>query len=171
MTRSIFSLDALSVSFATTGGDVHALRGVSLQVAPGECLGVVGESGAGKSQAFLAALGLLAANGRRTGAARFGSVDLLRLPPSELDRIRGARIGMVFQDPMTSLTPHRRIGDQIAEPLVSHAICDRRTARVRAEEMLALLQTRLKHTPDLELGIAAAEQAKITHLRLEKLEA
>jgi len=129
---AVLSLEHLAVTF----GNVRAVRDLSLTVAAGECLGVVGESGAGKSQAFLAALGLLAANGRATGTARFGSVDLLALRQPELDEIRGARIGLVFQDPMTSLTPHMRIGDQIAEPIVRHTGASFADARTRA---LALL--------------------------------
>jgi oligopeptide/dipeptide ABC transporter ATP-binding protein len=107
-----------------------------LAIASGECLGIVGESGAGKSQALLAALGLLAANGRASGHARFGPVDLLSLRQTELDRIRGARIGMVFQDPMTSLTPHMRIGDQIAEPIVRHTGASSKEALSRALTLL-----------------------------------
>jgi peptide/nickel transport system ATP-binding protein len=116
----------------------------------------VGESGAGKSQAFLAAMGLLASNGRVSGRASFGAsgetsgaearsgagaqsgvVDLLALRGAELDRVRGARIGMVFQDPMTSLTPHLVVGDQVAEPIVRHLNVSWREARSRA---LGLLQ-------------------------------
>src|SRR5882757_2472930 len=130
------SLTDLNVTFASPDGDVRAVRDLSLTVAPGECLGVVGESGAGKSQAFLAALGLLAPNGRATGKAHFGSVDLLSLRQTELDRIRGARIGMVFQDPMTSLTPHLRIGDQIAEPIVRHTGASSKEALSRALTLL-----------------------------------
>ncbi len=130
------SLEHLNVTFASPDGDVRAVRDLSLAIAPGECLGVVGESGAGKSQAFLAALGLLAANGRASGRAHFGSDDLLSLRQTELDRIRGARIGMVFQDPMTSLTPHLRIGDQIAEPIVRHTGVSSKKALSRALTLL-----------------------------------
>jgi oligopeptide/dipeptide ABC transporter ATP-binding protein len=132
----VLSLTDLNVTFASPDGDVRAVRDLSLAVAPGECLGVVGESGAGKSQAFLAALGLLAPNGRATGKAHFGSVDLLSLRQIGLDRIRGARIGMVFQDPMTSLTPHLRIGDQIAEPIIHHMGVSSEDARSRALTLL-----------------------------------
>jgi oligopeptide transport system ATP-binding protein len=130
------SLENLTVTFESPEGDVLAVRDLSLTIASGECLGVVGESGAGKSQAFLAALGLLAANGRASGTARFGPVDLLSLRQTELDRIRGARIGMVFQDPMTSLTPHIRIGDQIAEPIVRHSGVSSKEALSRALTLL-----------------------------------
>jgi len=133
---SAFHLDNLNVTFSTPAGDVHAVRNLSLAVAPGECLGVVGESGAGKSQAFLAALGLLAPNGRVSGHARLGPLDLIGMPQVDLDRIRGARIGVVFQDPMTSLTPHIRIGDQIAEPIVRHRGISSRDASSRALSLL-----------------------------------
>src|SRR5262249_19275246 len=117
---SVLQLEGLNVTFSAPTGDVQAVRSLSLTVGRSECLGVVGESGAGKSQAFLAAMGLLAPNGRACGRARFGTVDLMRLQEPELDQIRGARVGMVFQDPMTSLTPHMRIGEQIAEPICRH---------------------------------------------------
>jgi peptide/nickel transport system ATP-binding protein len=133
---SPFQLDNLNVTFSTPAGDVHAVRNLSLAVAPGECLGVVGESGAGKSQAFLAALGLLPPNGRASGHARLGPLDLIGMPQVDLDRIRGARIGLVFQDPMTSLTPHIRIGDQIAEPMIHHSGISSREAASRALRLL-----------------------------------
>jgi peptide/nickel transport system ATP-binding protein len=116
----VLRLEDLNVTFNTPDGEVAAVRDFSLAVARGECVGVVGESGAGKSQAFLAAMGLLASNGRVQGRARFGSVDLIVQRGADLDRVRGARIGMVFQDPMTSLTPHLTVGDQVAEPIVRH---------------------------------------------------
>ncbi len=133
----VLRLDHLSVDFDTSRGRVAAVRGISLSVKPGECLGVVGESGAGKSQAFLAAMGLLAPNGSVSGRASFGSTELVGRTSAELDRIRGLHVGMVFQDPMTSLTPHMRVGDQIAEPLVMHVGVTWREARLRA---LALLR-------------------------------
>jgi peptide/nickel transport system ATP-binding protein len=154
---TVLRLEGMAVTFTTPAGEVAAVRDVSLHVARGECLGVVGESGAGKSQVFLAAMGLLAANGRAAGKAVLGlggaeapgggapaarrssstPVDLLTLRGAALDRIRGARIGMVFQDPMTSLTPHICVGDQVAEPMVRHLCLSWREARARA---LALLQ-------------------------------
>jgi peptide/nickel transport system ATP-binding protein len=133
----VLRLEELEVSFSTPDGEVAAVREFSLSIRRGECVGVVGESGAGKSQAFLAAMGLLASNGRARGRALFGADDLLTLRGAALDRLRGARIGMVFQDPMTSLTPHLAVGDQVAEPIVSHLRVSWREARRRA---LSLLQ-------------------------------
>jgi oligopeptide transport system ATP-binding protein len=133
----VLRLEGLSVDFTTPTGTVAAVRDLWLRVGRGECIGVVGESGAGKSQAFLAVMGLLAGNGSATGKAVFGSDDLLALRDAALDRIRGARIGMVFQDPMTSLTPHIPVGDQVAEPMVRHLGLTWRDARARA---LTLLQ-------------------------------
>src|SRR2546421_7885643 len=101
---AVLALERLNVTFQSAHGAVRAVRDLSLAVAPGECLGVVGESGAGKSQAFLAALGLLPTNGRASGHARLGTLDLIGMPQADLDRILGARIGVVFQEPITSLT-------------------------------------------------------------------
>src|SRR5262249_28480544 len=98
--------------------------------------GVVGESGAGKSQAFQAALGLSSHNARVSGRARLNSLELLGLSDRQLDQVRGARIGLVFQDPMTALTPHLRIGEQIAEPLRRHRGLSARAAAERALELL-----------------------------------
>ena len=133
----ILRLHGLTVTFDTPGGAVTAARDVELSVAGGECLGVVGESGAGKSQLFLAVLGLLAVNGRAEGSARFGPAELLTLAPAALDQVRGRGIAMVFQDPMSSLTPHLTVGDQIAEVMVRHQRIAWSAARVRA---LALLE-------------------------------
>jgi oligopeptide transport system ATP-binding protein len=149
---ALLSLERLSVSFLTPHGPVAAVRELSVSVARGECLGVVGESGAGKSQAFLAILGLLAANGRCAGSARFDGEELLGLPAAALDRVRGGCIGLVFQDPMTSLTPHVTVGAQIAEVLVRHRGATRAAARARALELLERVHVsdapaRLGHYP------------------------
>ena len=137
---AVLALERLAVTFATAGGEVSAATDVTLAVAGGECLGVVGESGAGKSQTFLAALGLLAANGRVRGSARFLGGELLGLQPAALDRVRGARIGMVFQDPLTSLTPHLTVGAQITEVLRHHLQLGAAAARRRALELLERVQ-------------------------------
>ena len=136
----ILEVQNLNVRFATERQEVNSVTDFSLSVARGECVGVVGESGAGKSQAFLAIMGLLAANGRSSGRARFESVELIGAARATLERIRGARLAMIFQNPMTSLTPHLRVGDQVAELVVKHEGLSWQAARGRALEMLALTQ-------------------------------
>src|ERR1700738_1776755 len=137
---AVLSLAGLTVTFDTSRGRISAAREVTLEVERGECLGVVGESGAGKSQVFLAVMGLLAANGRAQGSARFLGTELLTLAPAALDRVRGAGIGMVFQDPMTSLTPHLAVGEQIAEVIRRHRGAPRSEARARALALLRRVQ-------------------------------
>ena len=140
---AVLRIAQLSVDFVTPQGEVAAVREVSLAVERGECLGVVGESGAGKTQLFLATLGLLPPTARVTGSAYLGREPLIGRTQRELDRLRGARIGCVFQDPMTSLTPHLRVGEQIAEPIVRHCGASWSQARHKA---LALLDR--VHLPD-----------------------
>jgi oligopeptide transport system ATP-binding protein len=133
-------LQNLCVRFETPDGDVAAVSDLTLSVRAGECLGVVGESGAGKSQAFLAALGLLPPNGSATGSARLLGQELVGLSPSALNEIRGVKLAMIFQDPMTSLAPHIRIGDQIAESIVVHRGTSWHTARAAALRLLEQAQ-------------------------------
>jgi ABC-type dipeptide/oligopeptide/nickel transport system ATPase component len=128
------------VNFATPEGEVRAVQGASFEVRAGECLGVVGESGSGKTQMFLALLGLLARNGGVRGRAEFEGVELLACTPRDRNRLRGARLGMVFQDPLGSLTPHRRIGAQIAEVLTTHQKATGADAQRRALELLERVQ-------------------------------
>jgi ABC-type glutathione transport system ATPase component len=132
----ILAIEDLAVRFDTPDGLVEAVKGISLDVKPGECLGVVGESGSGKSQTFMAAMGLLSANGRAEGSIRFRGEELLGLDRKARDRIRGSKMGMVFQDPLTSLTPHMTIGRQIGEGLRRHLGLSRSEARARAREWL-----------------------------------
>ena len=133
---AVFTLDDLSVRFETTDGVVNAVNGVTLEVSKGECLGIVGESGSGKSQCFMAGMGVLANNGTTRGEATLDGHALLERSGTELNRLRGTRISMVFQDPMTSLTPHLRIGTQLTEQLRFHQRATASQARSAALDML-----------------------------------
>jgi oligopeptide transport system ATP-binding protein len=133
-------IDALSVRFVTPDGELAAVNDFSLQLKAGECVGVVGESGAGKSQSFLAVMGLLAANAKVAGHAKLAGRELLNATPEELNTIRGSRLAMIFQDPMTSLTPHMKIGEQIIESIVLHEGSSREAALRRALELLETVQ-------------------------------
>jgi oligopeptide transport system ATP-binding protein len=119
--QPLLSVEDLRVEFWTQRGTVHAVNGISFDIAPGETLGIVGESGCGKSVTSLALMGILPRAGRITGGtAMLGDRDLFRLSDRELRRIRGRDIAMIFQDPMTSLNPVLTIGRQIREALEAH---------------------------------------------------
>jgi len=137
---SVLKAENYSVRFSTPDGEVHAVRDVSFNVQEGECLGVVGESGSGKSQLFLGAVGLLASNGRSEGELLYRGRNLTGLSQAELNKVRGAKITMIFQDPLTSLTPHMRIGDQIIEALRIHENMKGVEATRRAVESLELVR-------------------------------
>ena len=126
----------LGVTFELHDTEVRAVNELSFSLEAGETLAVVGESGSGKSQAFLAIMGLLARNGRTSGRALLGDIDLLGLGASQLDRVRGKDIAMIFQDPMTSLNPSLKVRTQLAEVLVKHRGFDRGKAERAAIEML-----------------------------------
>jgi peptide/nickel transport system ATP-binding protein len=132
---TLLEVRGLSVDFA----GVPAVRGVDLDVRRGEVLGVVGESGSGKSVTAMAVLGLLPPTARVRGSVRLDGEELLGRPRAELARIRGRRIAMVFQDPLSALTPVYRIGDQIAEALLIHQDISKAAARRRAVELLDLV--------------------------------
>src|SRR3954452_8281227 len=140
VTPPLLALRGLRVRFRTGDGVLEAVKGVALEVAAGETVAVVGESGSGKSQAMLAAMGLLAANGWAEGSARYRGEELIGLSPRALNRYRGSKLTMIFQEPMTSLDPLYRVGDQIALPLRAHAGLSRRAARARAVELLELVR-------------------------------
>jgi oligopeptide transport system ATP-binding protein len=130
------SIDELKINFSHRTGIIEAVDRVSLAIAPSECLGIVGESGAGKTQVFMAALGLLPGNAQVTGSVRFEGNELLAADAATLNRVRGSKFTMVFQDPMTSLTPHLAIGTQLAEVMVSHLAMSWKDARSAARRML-----------------------------------
>ncbi|MCE6076916.1 oligopeptide/dipeptide ABC transporter ATP-binding protein [Agrobacterium vitis] len=133
---TLLKITDLSVGFDTPDGQVQAVQGLNLTLNRGETLGIVGESGSGKSQASFAIMGLLARNGRASGSVLFDGQEILNAPASVLNPIRGARIAMVFQDPMTSLNPYMRISDQMAEVLIYQKGMSKRDALVECTRML-----------------------------------
>ena len=138
---SFLSIDNLKVDYVTDDGIVHALNGVSLELVQGETLGLVGETGAGKTTMAKCIMGILP---KRTGKIRSGEItfeekNLLKCSEKELQSIRGAQIAMIFQDPMTSLNPVLTVGEQIAEAVENHERCGKARAMERAEEMLELV--------------------------------
>jgi oligopeptide transport system ATP-binding protein len=144
----LLTVENLSTAFHTRNGVVRAVQDVSFQLERGETLGIVGESGSGKSVTCYSIMGLVPQPPGRIegGRALFGDVDLLACSHRQLNRIRGKRISMIFQDAMTSLNPFLRIGDQLIEPLMIHEKIGRAAALTRAAAMLN------------EAGISEAEQ-------------
>jgi peptide/nickel transport system ATP-binding protein len=135
--EALLSVQDLRVQFWTARGTIYAVNGISFDIAPGETLGIVGESGCGKSVTSLAILGLLPRAGRAVGgSATFEGRDLVGLSDAELRRIRGKDIAMIFQDPMTSLNPVLTIGRQIREALETHFDMEKDAAEKRAAELL-----------------------------------
>jgi oligopeptide transport system ATP-binding protein len=135
--QPLLSVDDLRVEFWTARGTVYAVNGISFDIAPGETLGIVGESGCGKSVTSLALLGLLARSAKvPTGSAVFGGRDLLTLNDDKLREVRGREIAMIFQDPMTSLNPVLTVGRQIREALEAHFGMERDEANKRVTDLL-----------------------------------
>lgn len=117
---ALLEVSDLKVKFATEDGLVTAVNGLNFKLNQGETLGIVGESGSGKSQTAFSILGLLAKNGRTEGSIKFRDKELVGLPEHELNKIRANEIAIIFQDPMTSLNPFMKVGDQLSEVLVLH---------------------------------------------------
>ncbi len=139
MAEPVLEVRNLDVRFDTPDGVVEAVKDFGFDIARGETVAIVGESGSGKSQAMLAVLGLTAANGRVSGSARYRGSELIGLGQKGLNRVRGSKITIIFQEPMTSLDPLLPIGYQIEEPLVYHRKMKRSEARARAIELLKLV--------------------------------
>jgi oligopeptide transport system ATP-binding protein len=136
MNLPVLAVKDLSVRFSTNDGAVYAVNQISFELGRGQTLGIVGESGSGKSQTMLAMMGLLARNGTATGEVLHHGRDLLGLSAAELNAVRGDRIAMIFQDPMTSLNPYLTVERQMTEVLELHRGLGRREARQRAIEAL-----------------------------------
>ncbi|HXD12249.1 MAG TPA: ABC transporter ATP-binding protein [Anaerolineales bacterium] len=141
MTELLLDVQGLETTFKTSDGVVHAVNGVTFGLKEGETLGVVGESGCGKSVTMLSILGLIPSPPGKVqaGSAKFFDQDLLKMSKDEIRAVRGAQIGMVFQDPMTSLNPVLTVGRQLTEPLILHLGMTRKQAEERAAELLEMV--------------------------------
>ncbi len=139
--QPVLDVRGLKTVFRTRGGEIHAVNSVSFDLRPGELLGVVGESGSGKSVTMMSLIGLLPSPPAdvREGQVLLDGRDILKVSTEELRKIRGARIGFIFQDPMTSLNPVFTLGDQIMEPLRLHLGLSKAQAQTRAAELLDLV--------------------------------
>ena len=137
MTTPLLQVSDLRVRLNTSRGRAEALRGISFDVNRGETAGLIGESGCGKSMTALALMGLLPEDATLSGSIRFDGRELIGLPDAAMNALRGRRIAMIFQEPMTALNPLHTVGAQVAEPLRQHLGMDRRQAR---DEALRLLE-------------------------------
>ncbi|MEW9306384.1 MULTISPECIES: ABC transporter ATP-binding protein [Labrys] len=135
----LLDVSGLEVDFSTPDGTVKAVKGIDLKVSRGETVAIVGESGSGKSQTMMALMGLLAGNGQVRGSAKYRGRELLGLPAKELNKVRGDKITMIFQEPMTSLDPLYKVGRQVAEPIVHHRGGSYKQARKKAVELFKLV--------------------------------
>jgi oligopeptide transport system ATP-binding protein len=133
---SLLQVDGLNVSFDTPDGQVTAVKDLSFSIHAKQTLGIVGESGSGKSQTAFAIMGLLAKNGTASGSAKFNGTELIGLSLIELNKIRAEQIAMIFQDPMTSLNPYLKVGQQLNEVLIHHKGMNKKAAKAQSIRML-----------------------------------
>jgi peptide/nickel transport system ATP-binding protein len=139
MSNSILQIRDLCVTFNTQVGELKAVRGIDVDVAPGEILGVVGESGSGKSVSFLAAMGLLPSSATISGSVILDGKELIGAKRKAIRSVRGKSLAMVFQDPLSALNPVHRVGDQIVEMIQSHQDMNTHDAEKRAVELLEIV--------------------------------
>ncbi|MDP9494819.1 MAG: ABC transporter ATP-binding protein [Actinomycetota bacterium] len=139
MTLPVLSVNDFHVSFPTPDGLVQAVRGVSFDIAQHELLGIVGESGSGKSVTFLAVMGLLPKRAIITGSIRIGGQELVGASPDDVRKVRGKRVAMIFQDPLTALNPVHRVGAQVVEMILAHQDISKDAAATKAVELLDLV--------------------------------
>ena len=139
MSNSILQIRDLRVTFNTQVGELKAVRGIDVDVAPGEILGVVGESGSGKSVSFLAAMGLLPSSASISGSVMLDGKELIGAKRKAIRSVRGKSLAMVFQDPLSALNPVHRVGDQIVEMIQSHQDMNTHDAEKRAVELLEIV--------------------------------
>ncbi|MBD2746301.1 ABC transporter ATP-binding protein [Microvirga sp. BT688] len=140
MAEPVLSVRNLNVRFRTGDGILHAVKGIDLDINAGETVAIVGESGSGKSQTMMSVMGLLASNGWAEGSVKYRGEELVGLSPGRLNHYRGSKLTMIFQEPMTSLDPLYRIGDQLSLPLTTHGGMSKAAARKRAIELLELVR-------------------------------
>jgi oligopeptide/dipeptide ABC transporter ATP-binding protein len=133
--RDPLQVEDLEIAFGG-GQETHVVRGVSFEIAPGQAFGLVGESGSGKTLTCRAVLGILPQGAKISGRIRLGDLSLLELSRRQMQELRGSRVSMVFQDPMTALNPILRVGDAVTQVIQSHQDIDRRKARRQAIEMM-----------------------------------
>ncbi len=138
--ETVLAVNDLRVRFRTLDGVVEAVKGINLKVGAGETVAIVGESGSGKSQTMMAAMRLLASNGEATGSVDYRGRNLLTLSKSGLNEVRGRKITMIFQEPMTSLDPLYTIGNQLMEPIQRHRKLGAAAAREEALKLLKLVK-------------------------------
>ena len=139
MSEPVLRIRDLRVTFNTQMGELKAVRGIDVDVAPGEILGVVGESGSGKSVSFLAAMGLLPSSATITGSVKLDGQELIGSKRKAFRSVRGKSLAMVFQDPLSALNPVHRVGDQIVEMIQSHQDMNTHDAEKRAVELLEIV--------------------------------